>query len=235
MDPRTYAWNLLLVWPMERCLRFLADDLHAGAALSIVLFTLAVRAALLPMTLRQAHARRRLQSLRAPLEALKQHHAADAAALRSATAGLYRQHGINPASGALLTLLQLPLLFALYAALRDLSAHDLSFQAPWLWLPGLHLPDALIVGGQTVPGPLPILAAAIQWAQQRLMPLPTGTGDAPPDAPAAPPLAAAIGPLLTLWIGVSVSAGLALYWITQGLVGVAQVTFLRRLETRPAR
>ena len=66
------------------------------------------------------------------------------------------------------TLVQLPLLLGLYAALRDLSAHDAAFLAPWLWLADLHQPDVLAVAGVTLPGPLPVLAARAQWAQQRL-------------------------------------------------------------------
>jgi YidC/Oxa1 family membrane protein insertase len=228
MDPRTFAWNWLLVWPIEGALRFLAADLHLGAAIAIVLFTLALRGALLPFALGQARTRHRTQALRAPLEALKKRHAKDPVKLREATAALYKQHGVNPAGGALVLLLQLPLLFALYAALRDLGAHDASFQAPWLWLHGLNDPDTLVLAGQALPGPLPVVAAAVQLLQQRVSAAPATEGS-------APPLTAAIAPIMTLWIGLSVSAGLVLYWIAQGAVGVAQGVVLRRaLEGPPA-
>ena len=226
MDPRTYVWNWLLVWPIEGALRFLAADLHLGAAIAIVLFTVALRGALFPLALGQARTRRRTEALREPLEALKKRYARDPVKLREATAALYAEHGVNPAGGALVLLLQLPLLFALYAALRDLGAHEAIFQAPWLWLHGLNDPDTLVLAGQALPGPLPVVAAAVQLLQQRVSAAPATEGS-------APPLATAIAPMMTLWIGLSVSAGLVLYWITQGAVGVAPGVALRRALEGP--
>jgi YidC/Oxa1 family membrane protein insertase len=229
VDPRTQWWNTLIVWPLEGGLRFLAADLHLGAALAVVLFTLLVRLVLYPLSARQARTQSAMKALQPELAVLRQRYGADAARLQRETAALYRRHGVHPLGGMLPTLVQLPLLFGLYAALRDLSAHDATFLAPWLWLKDLHQPDVLAVGGVTFPGPLPVLAAGAQWAQQRLLGPATAEGGAP-----GRHLTALISPLLLLWFGLTVPAGLCVYWVTQSVAGGAQQAWARRARSAQA-
>lgn len=229
MDPRTYYWNLLVVWPLEGGLRFLASDLHLGGALAIVLFTILIRVVLFPLVFSQLRTQRLMSELQPDLDRLRKKHASDRARLNEETMALYRERRINPASGMLPLLLQMPILFGLYAALRDLSLHDTAFQAPWLWLHSLQRPDTILFAGRTLPGPLPVLAAGTQWAQQWLMTRQAVRGGGPKPG-VSQVMMSQIGPLMMLWIGVSASAGLALYWITQNAAAGAQRLIVDRLH-----
>ena len=234
MDLRTQYWNLLLVEPLMRGLRFLADDLSLGAGLAIILFTLGIRVVLLPLTIQQVRSQKSMQKLQPELKALQKKYGSDREKVSQETMALYKQHGVNPAASCLPLALQMPVLFALYAALRNLSSDpvfgDPSFQAPWLWLNGLQHPDIvkdIWIGGAIVatlpfalPGVLPILAAITQWVQQRMMTQPTQD----PQQQMQNQIFQFM-PLMMLWFGLSVSSGLALYWVTQNVIAIVQQYF----------
>ena len=235
MDPRTYYWNLLLVEPLMRGLRFLADDLGLGAAAAIIIFTVLIRVVLLPLTLQQIRSQKAMQKLQPEIKALQKKYGNDREKVSQETMALYKEHGVNPAASCLPMLLQMPVLFALYAAMRNLGAgegqpfHDPSFTAPAGWLV-LNKPDIIKdiwIGGSLVaslpfalPGVLPVLAAITQWVQQRMMTPPT---DDPQQKMQNQMMQ--FMPLMMLWFGLSFSSALALYWVTQNLFGIVQQYF----------
>jgi YidC/Oxa1 family membrane protein insertase len=219
-DPRTFYWNLIIVHPLERGLTFLASDLGLGAGLAIILFTIIIRLILLPLTIQQLKSSRALQRLQPEIKALQKKHSGDREKIAAEQMALYREHGVNPAMGCLPLVLQMPVLFGLYAALSNLGAHNEVFQAPWLWLSRLDQPDVLVLGGVTLPFILPVLAAVTQWVQQRMM---TPQTDDPQQRLQNQMMQ--FMPLMMLWFGLSFSSGLALYWVTQNLVGIVQQYF----------
>src|SRR5688500_5670654 len=107
MDTRTLYWNLLVVGPLEAGLRFIALDLHLGAALAIVLFTIGVRVLLFPLTAHQMRTQRSMAALGPEVEALRKRHAKDQARLTREMTALYRSRGVHPAGGILPLLVQM--------------------------------------------------------------------------------------------------------------------------------
>lgn len=113
----------------------------------VVAVSVAVRLALLPLTLRlarQARARQaRLAALAPELERLKRRHGADPVRLMRETQALYAAHGVRAfgPEGVVGLVVQLPLLGALFAAVRG----GLGARVPFLWIGDLARPDALLV------------------------------------------------------------------------------------------
>ena len=172
-DPRTYYWNLLLVHPLERALTFLTTDLGLGAGLAIIVFTILMRVVLLPLTIQQFRSQKAMQKLQPELKELQKKHGKDREKLQAETMALYKEHGVNPAAGCFPLVVQMPILFALYAALINLATTNPAFQEPWMWIPNLAHPDVILIAGISIPFILPILTAATQWVQQRMMTQPT--------------------------------------------------------------
>ena len=120
----------------------------------IVCVSIALRLALLPLTLRLARQARRQQergvALKPQLEVLQRRHAADPAQLMRETHALYAANGVRIVSvgGFVGLLVQMPLLSALFGAVRS----GLGAQVPFLWVSNLARPDALLVGVVTLLG-----------------------------------------------------------------------------------
>jgi YidC/Oxa1 family membrane protein insertase len=232
---RTYIWNLILVGPLENGLRFLANTLGLGAGSAIILFTIIVKMVLLPLTIQQLRSMKAMQRLQPEIKALQKKYAEDREKIGAETMALYKQHGVNPAAGCFPILLQMPVLFGLYAALNNLGTQPLpeneAFTQPWLWIQRINQPDVITMvgsrivfgpteGGITLPFLLPIFAAATQWVQQRMMTMPS---DDPQQRMQNSIMQ--FMPLMMLWFGLTFSAGLALYWTTQNVVGIIQQYF----------
>jgi hypothetical protein len=114
----------------------------------------------------------------------------------------------------------MPILFALYAALNALAHTDPTFQQPFLWVQALNLPDVIKVGAISIPFIFPILTAASQWVQQRMM---TPQTDDPQQRMQNSMMQ--FMPLMMLYFGTTISAGVVLYWLTQNLFGIIQQYF----------
>jgi YidC/Oxa1 family membrane protein insertase len=225
-DPRTYYWNLVLVHPLEAGLRFLASDLGLGAGTAIILFTIMVRLVLLPLSIQQIRSQKAMQRLQPELKALQKRLGSDKEKLSVETMALYKEHGVNPAAGCFPIVLQMPVLFGLYGALNNLGTQLLPenepFHQPWLWIAHLNQPDIIHIPGVPFPLPfiLPILAALTQWVQQRMM---TQPSDDPQQQMQNQIFQ--FMPLMMLYFGLNFQAGLALYWVTQNIIGIVQQYF----------
>ncbi|MHA2621759.1 MAG: membrane protein insertase YidC [bacterium JZ-2024 1] len=88
-------------------------------ALSIVLFTILVRLMLHPMTYQQQRFSKKIQKIQPEFKALEPLKKKDLNEYNKAVMGLYSKHGINPAAGCLPLLIQLPVMLALFAMLRN--------------------------------------------------------------------------------------------------------------------
>lgn len=118
----------------------------------IIAVSVAVRLALLPLTLRLARQARvqqaRLAALKPEVERLQRRHAHDPLRLMRETQALYTANGVRLLSpGGLVGLLvQLPLLSGLFAAARA----GLGARVRFLWIGNLALPDPLLIGVVTI-------------------------------------------------------------------------------------
>ncbi len=210
------AWTIYLIHPLMEVLVYLEG--LVGAGLAIIAFTVLSRVALFPLTRAQLRSTQAMQRLAPQLATLKAKHGKDRERLNTETMALYKEAGVNPAAGCLPLVIQLPIMFALYGALTEVSiTPDSNFTRPWLWLEGLDKPDVIMLWGVAFPFILPVLAALTQFVQQQMMTMPT-------DDPAQRQQQQMMQfmPLMMLWIGTSVSSGLGIYWVTQNVIGIIQ-------------
>src|SRR5258708_3348592 len=111
-------WNFLLVHPLISLLVGFYDIFH-DFGLAIVFLTIAIRLALYPLFVTQIRNQRAMQELAPAMNELKAKYGNDRQRLGQEQMKLYQERGYNPAMGCLPLLLQMPLLFALYAALSQ--------------------------------------------------------------------------------------------------------------------
>jgi YidC/Oxa1 family membrane protein insertase len=149
----TDLWNFLLVHPLISLLVW-AYSFIADFGFAVVLVTLLIRLALYPLYVTQIRSQRAMQELAPAIKELQQKYGKDRARIQQEQMKLYQERGVNPLGGCLPLILQMPILFAIYAAFvqaPSLDGEQLR-QAVWSFIP---LPPGL--------GPLDHLDMTAHW------------------------------------------------------------------------
>lgn len=183
-----------------------------ASGLSIILFTLILRALTVPLYMQQLKSQKVMMQLQPEVQALQRKYGKDREKLMQEQMKLYRQFGYNPVSGCLPMLLQMPIWFGLYAALIELNLTE-QFNTPFLWLPSLAQHDPFYV--------LPVLTVATQWVVQKMMTMPT----ADPQQQQMNQVMQFM-PLMFGFFALQVPAGLVLYWVVSNLFTMIQQYFV---------
>lgn len=186
--------------PAYRLVSSLGD--LTGAAVAIVLFTLAVRVLLLPLSLRQARAHRDRLRLAPKLERLRKRYERNPERLRREVAALYAEEGTTPLAGCLPALAQAPFFavtYQLFVSATIAGQPNLLLAQSALGVPlGEHFAAVVATSGLFSPAALVFVGlfaalAALAWVSSRRM------GEVPIKALRAVPfgvvLAAAVFPL----------------------------------------
>ena len=201
----SYLYNLL-----QQFFAFLLNttDKYVGNfGVSIIIVTILIKIALLPLTLKQDKSMKEMKKIQPELEKLKEKYANDKQMLNIKTMELYKEHKVNPAGGCLPLLIQFPILIALFGVLRNgIIPQDSSF----LWLK-LSEKDPYYI--------LPILNGAVSFFQQKLM----GTSDNPQMKNMM-----YIFPIMMIYISYKMPSGLQLYWLTSSILAVVQQYFIMK-------
>jgi YidC/Oxa1 family membrane protein insertase len=138
--------------------------------IAIILLTGLVRLVFWPLTHKSTESMKKMQELAPLMNELRERYKSDPQKMQQETMMLYRAHGVNPLSGCLPMLVQIPVFFALYVVLR--SAVELRY-ADFLWIRDLSEPEGLFAGHIPILGSLNILpflmTATMVW-QQKLTP-----------------------------------------------------------------
>lgn len=202
----SYLYNLLKQF---LALLLTTTDKYVGNfGVSIIVVTILIKIALLPLTLKQDKSMKEMKKIQPELEKLKEKYANDKQMLNIKTMELYKEHKVNPLGGCLPLLLQLPILFALFGVLRNgIIPKDSSF----LWLK-LSVPDPFYV--------LPVLNGAVSFFQQKLM----GSADSNPQMKNM----MYIFPIMMIMFSLKMPSGLQLYWLTSSILAVVQQYFIMK-------
>jgi len=121
----------------EAILKFFHDTAGFSWGWSIVAMTVVVRAALVPLAIRQYKSMRAMQRLAPQIKALREKHGSDRDRLNQETMKLYQEHRVNPFGACLPLVFQLPVFISLFYMLR----HDLRLDiCPQINPPGTSNP-----------------------------------------------------------------------------------------------
>jgi YidC/Oxa1 family membrane protein insertase len=121
------------------------QKLTGDVGIAIILMTLVVRAALIPLFRRQIVSTKRMQLIQPEIKELQKRYKGDRSKFSQAQMELYKERGVNPASGCLPLLLQLPLLMIIYSVIsQGLTNPDPRAMFTFF---GIHLLDYTCVNG----------------------------------------------------------------------------------------
>lgn len=226
-------WNSLLYQPLLQALLFLYK-VSGSFGLAIIALTIIIRGVLVPITLPALKSARKMQELKPHLDLLKEKHGKDKTRLQQEQLKLYKEAGVNPAAGCLPYLAQFLVLIALYQVFMffiskgkvDSTVVNMNF----LWL-NLAKPDKYYI--------LPIVAGASQFIMSLMM-MPKQpmlekhltTKKEVQEKEKQEDMATTMNkqmmfmmPLMTVFIGLGLPSGLALYWIVTTVFSIIQQYF----------
>lgn len=183
--------------------------------LAIILLTLLVRAVLHPLNVKQIRSMKEMQKIQPKVNSLREKYKNDPQKLNVETMQLYKEHKINPLSGCLPMIFQLPILFALFSVLRsNVELKGVSF----LWIKDLAVPEIIMMGGQEYHFPLLALMVAFSmWWQQKTM------GNTAPEQQTM----MFMMPIIMFMISRNLASGLLLYWFISNLLSAVTQKYAR--------
>jgi YidC/Oxa1 family membrane protein insertase len=216
IDFGMFSW---LVVPLLRALKWI-NAYVGNYGWSVVLLTVLINLAIFPLRHKSVVSMRRMQEIQPEVKAIQDRYSKlkmnDPARSKMNTElmNLYRERGVNPASGCVPMLLTLPVLFAFYAMLG--VAIELR-GAPFIgWIHDLVAPDPYYV--------LPILMGITMFAQQKMTPT---TAD--PSQQTIMLIMPVVFTVMSLWW----SSGLLLYWTVSNIWGIGQQMITNRIIGAP--
>jgi YidC/Oxa1 family membrane protein insertase len=211
-----YGWWGILARPLFLWLKWTYNHIVPNWGWAIVLQTLIITIALLPLRITQMKSMLKMQRVAPQIkniqEKYKKYSLKDPrkAAMNEEVAALYKKEGVNPAGGCLPMLIQMPFLIAYYKMLG--VALELR-HAHWLWIGDLSAADVV----------LPILMVVSMVVVQRMTP------QAGVD-PAQQKMLTVMMPLMMGFIFFRLPAGLNLYYTESNLISIAQQAIMNRTK-----
>lgn len=207
-----YGWFGLVSKTLLNSMNWLKGKL-GSYALAIIALTLIIKTLLWPMQNKATQSMKRMQLLQPKMTELREKYKDDPTRMNTEVMKLYKDYGVNPLSGCLPMLVQIPIFFGFFTMLgtavelrnskffwvQDLSLPDTVFHLPWLGWPINILP--LVMAG-TMLWQMAISPKSGDPMQQRIM---------------------MFMPVIFIAFCYNYASALALYWTVQNLFSIVQL------------
>jgi YidC/Oxa1 family membrane protein insertase len=224
-----FGWFYFLTKPLFYALHFLSG-LSGNFGIGIIILTICIRVLLFPLANKSFKSMNAMRILTPEIQRLRERYKDDKAKMNQEMFAMYKEKKINPASGCLPILIQIPIFFALYKVLfvsiemrhapffgwiKDLSAPDPTSLFNLFGLIPWDPPMFLTIGIW------PILMGLTMYLQQKINP-------PPPD-----PIQAKIFmmlPFIFTFLLATFPSGMVVYWTVNNILSIAQQYFLLKKQ-----
>ena len=235
MEIFSQLWNGVIIQPMINSLLILYSIAVSNFGLAIILFTILIRAAMMPLTVKQSRQMKSMTALQPKIKAIQNKFKNDKQKQSQETMKLYKEQGVNPIGCLGPMFIQFPIWIGLYQAILQtvpntpeslvkLSGHLYG------WLPFVH--DVVPINSQFIwmdlanpdPSPvvMPILVGISMFLMQKMTTMP-----AMDDRQASTnKMMLWMMPIMFGFFTMSFPSGLALYWVVSNIVGIVIQGFI---------
>jgi len=213
-----FGWTDFIARPLLYTLRFFYKYVH-NYGIAIILLTILVKILFWPLTHKSYQSMKEMQKIQPLIAKIREKYKNDKERLNKEMLNLYRTYKVNPFSGCLPIIIQIPVFFALYRVLCD--AIELRHAPFMLWINDLSAPDRLFhfpfpIPFMSPPYGIPVLTllmGATMYIQQKMSPQP---GD-----PAQAKMMMFL-PIIFTFMFINFPSGLVLYWLVNNILSIAQ-------------
>ncbi|MBE0414281.1 membrane protein insertase YidC [Yoonia sp.] len=239
LDSIDWGWFFFLTKPIFWLLHTL-NAYIGNMGWSIIALTVILKALVLPLAYKSYVSMARMKELQPEMEKLKESAGDDRQAMQQGMMKLYKENKVNPASGCLPILLQIPIFFSLYKVIfvtielrhapwfgwiKDLSAPDPSSIMNLYGLLPFNGPEQGSILALIFIGILPLLLGVSMWLQQKLNPAPTDPTQQ---------MIFAWMPWIFMFMLGSFASGLVIYWIANNVITfIQQYAIMRSHGAKP--
>ena len=197
--------------------------------ITIMVFTIIVKLCLFPLYADQIKHSTRMASVQPKMQALQKKYASDKEMLNIKMMELYKEEKFNPMRGCLPMLIQMPVIFGLFALLRNPTVYIesnrmlMAVHESFLWIPDLSQPD---------PWVLPILAGIATFVSFSQTQSQTTAGMGDNSMGSMMKMMKYFFPITIVWMGRSFPAGLTIYWFLGSVIQIFQTVGLNKWKKK---
>jgi len=225
-------WNEVIIRPMINGLVILYYLFFNNFGLSIIVFTVAIRLGLVPLTLKQSRQMKAMSSLAPKMKELQERYSDDKSRASQETMRLYKENGVSPIGCLGPLIIQMPIFLGLFWALRGVlpsTPEELVRLAEhtYTWLPQisesipvdshfLWLDLSRTSSNNPFSFLLPVLVGGSMLVMQKMTSMPSVTAT----QASTQKMMLWMMPIMFGFFTLNFEAGLALYWIVSNIVGI---------------
>lgn len=178
---------------------------------AIILMTICVKGCLYPLTKKQIKSMKAMQEIQPELKKIQKNYKNNPQLMQQKMGELYQQSGVNPLSGCLPLLVQMPILMGVYYSLFGFEYHG---DPGFLWLTSLSEVDTTYI--------LPLLSALTTYVTQKQSMVNNGQDNQQMK------MMMYIMPIFIGYISINFPSGLVLYWVVMNICQIVQQWFIFR-------
>ena len=220
----TGIWDKFILYPLSQFIIWLSQILANNYALGIISFTILIRLLLMPLTIMQMKSQNKMMELQPEIEAIKEKYPGrdkySVEQVQKEQQALFEEKGVNQFAGCLPTLVQFPIMMALY---QVISRTEVLKEGHFLWT-SLGKPDPFFI--------LPILAAIFTFLTTYL------NFKANPQKNPTSKIMMISMPIMIFFISFGLPSAISLYWTLSHLITVVTILIFnnpyKRLAQREA-
>ncbi|MDQ6961011.1 MAG: membrane protein insertase YidC [Mariprofundaceae bacterium] len=206
-----FGWFAAIAKPMHGGLLWLYDNVVGNYGWCIILLVIGIKILFFYPTQKSYESMAGMRKLQPEMERLKKRYGDDRQKMGQEVMALYKKNKVNPLSGCLPILIQIPVFFSLYKTL--LMSIEMR-HAPFIgWIHDMSVQDPYFI--------LPVVMGASMFIQQKLNPQPTD--------PIQAKVMQFLPPLFTV-LFLFFPAGLVLYWVVNNVLSIIQQWYVLKVK-----
>jgi len=203
-----FGWFKWLAIPALYILNFLFGFVQ-NYGIAIIILTTIIKIIFWPLGNMSYKSMNEMKKLQPKIEALKEKHKNDQTKIGQETMALYREHKVNPFSGCLPMLIQIPVFFGLYKAL--MYSIELRHSPFFFWIQDLSAKDPYYI--------TPIIMGATQFISQKMTP---AMGDPMQQK------VMLLMPVIFTFFFLNFPSGLVIYWMFNNILQIGQQYYINK-------
>ncbi len=236
----TNIFHILISQPLYNCFVFLINLFpYLDAGVIVIIFTIIIKIILLPLSIKASKAQIQMKSAEKDLAVIKEKYKDNKEEQSRQTIDYYKEKGINPFAGIFVLLIQLPIIIGLYRVFLTSGLPKINSALLYHFVSAPASVNMMFLNIINIAGKSVVLALIAGITTYFQMDLATKSQNSGPAGQTGGGMQQEIMknmtsqmkyifPVLVAYIAYSISAALALYWITSNIFSIAQEIYIKK-------